>query len=679
MTMHRQRLREGLLTMQYRFVSPVCIAMCACIGFSLLTPAPLRASTTNPLENPKALLDLPLEHLSNMMVTSVSKREQQYKDAAAAIFVLTEEDIRRSGATTLPEALRHVPGLQVARAHNHGWVVTARGSASQFANKLLVLMDGRMIYTPLFAGVYWDMHMPLMENIARIEVIRGPGATLWGANAVNGVINIITKRADETLGHLVQTRTGSEERGAIAYRYGEKLDENTALRATGTMAHRRQGDAFEDESRLRNLSLRLDHALPEDANLTVQSQLFSGEGEYDLQLPSLTAPFQSFADDTESYSGGYVMATLDKPFSLGQLKLQSYWDHHSRERATLNQQQDILNLDAEFNADPIGAHQWVMGMGARLMMDSLEGTPYMRFTPEERTDYLWSAFLQDDIRLSPNRWYLTLGTKLEINDYSGFEWQPSVRLRWHATENQTFWAAASRAIRSPARAVDDISYIIPQVSTTPLAYRQLVGSRHVSSENMHALEFGWRYVPRDDLSFDSTLFYQDYQDIFSATATGIAPSADPFFAPANVITLRPGNQAHALSTGLELAADWQALPEWRLRGSYSFLNHKQSANAAVGSDNLSPSHQWQLESRWDVAEDWQFDQWLAYVDDLEDTTVDAYLRLDLRLAWQAMDGLELSLVGQNLLEETHQEFPGFLYTTPTNISRAVYGQVTWRF
>src|SRR5688572_15258115 len=408
------------------------------------------------------IMDMDLESLMKIEVTSVSKRPEKLSDAAAAIYVISNEEIRRSGVTSIPEALRLAPGLEVARQDSHTWAISSRGFNDEFANQLLVLIDGRSVYTPLFAGVYWDVQDLPLEDINRIEVIRGPGASLWGANAVNGVINITTRRAKDTQGLLISAGAGNEERGFGTIRYGGKIGEQAHFRVYGKYLNRddsglTNGLSANDSWSMWRGGMRLDWEPSHNNLLTLQGDIYTGELNQTVTVPSLSAPPSEELREKVGVSGGNVLGRWSHQFSdTSELSLKAYYDRTERDRVVFDETRDIFDLDLQHRFQLGDRHDFVVGLGYNITSDDLDNRFAVSFDPTHRTASLYSAFVQDEIELVRDRLRLTMGTKIEHNDYTGWEVQPNARLSWSITKRQTAWFAASRAISTPSRAEDDI-------------------------------------------------------------------------------------------------------------------------------------------------------------------------------------------------------------------------------
>jgi iron complex outermembrane receptor protein len=614
------------------------------------------------------IAEMSLEDLMNVTVTSASKREENRVDAAAAITVLTNEDIRRSGATSVPEALRLVPGLNVARIDSSRWAISARNYNGQFGNKLLVLIDGRVVYTPFYGGVYWDVQDVVLADIDRIEVIRGPGGALWGANAVNGVINITTKSAKDTQGIHAMGLVGNQEYMGDA-RYGGSVGEHTAYRAYAR-GFKRDDFTFPEGSGLRahdewwqwRLGARIDSKLTDDDELTVQGDFYDGESQ------ATDATLTPQADAT--VRGGNVVTRWRHRLSDRQsTEVQAYYDFTSRTNA--NTSEDRNTFDLQFQHDfALGADdQWLINWGTEYMWtgDEIISTGIATFDPTTRDFHRFSGFAQIQWNLFEGDLALIAGTKLEWNSYTDFEYQPTGRALWKVFEGNALWAAISRAVREPTRADRDVSL-----------FGIIQGNTELGSEHLLAYEFGYRNYMLDNLSLDVTFFYNDYDDLSTLTAT----------LPATFV-----NDMLSRALGTEIEVAWQAMKDLRFVTSYAFLDVEvtpgQGTSQVLGSpDGTSPRHTWMLRGLWNVpVVPVELDSTVWYVDEIPNWaiptggTVPAYWRLDLRLAWHATDWLALEVVGQNLTEEMHPEYgeSGLPLFPGTWVPRSYYGKVTLTF
>jgi iron complex outermembrane receptor protein len=638
----------------------------------LLASGPARAEEA-------ALADLSLEDLMEIQVTSPSKRAERLGETSAAVYVISNEDIRRSGLNSIPELLRLVPGLHVAQIDASRWAITSRGFNSQFANKLLVLIDGRTVYTHLFSGVFWDVQDVLLEDIDRIEVIRGPGGTLWGANAVNGVINIITKSAKDTHGALASGGGGTLTGPFGHARYGTSLGDNVHVRGYVKYLDRNEMDADDggganDQWHMTRGGFRTDWDASANDLVTVQGDYYGGETNSTLL---------NSARSEDSLSGGNILGRWRHTFTpQSDVSVQLYYDRTERDvRYLIAEDRNTFDVEIEHRRRLFSIHDVVVGFGYRLLDDSITNRA-ITFTPDSRTDNLVSGFIQDQIPLFDDRVQLTIGSKFESNDYTGFEYQPSIRGLWKVHPRHRLWAAVSRAVRTPSRADDDVAFFF--ASAPPPAPTLLIqGDSGFDSEKLIAYELGYRVEPIDDLTFDLATYYNDYDDLRTTDVGGVPLPSPPF--PPLTLPAPLGNRATAKGYGVELAADWSVTRFWKLSAWYTFMNldvdRKQSSTdlTVEGSEDDTPIHQVHFRSRLNLPRNFEFDTNLFWVDNVQNQNVGSYTRLDLRLGWRPIEYVELSLVGQNLTENRHPEFGNGFFSVRSQVPRSVYGQVTLRY
>lgn len=628
-------------------------------------------------ESPGEIKKLSLKELLNIEVTTVSRKETTVGQSPAAIFVITQEMIRRSGATTIPELFRMVPGMDVARIDSHRWAVSIRGFNQEFANKLLVLSDGRAVYTPLTSGVFWEMQDTVLEDIERIEVVRGPSAALWGANAVNGVINIISKSAKDTQGLLVSGGYGSENPGFGSVRYGGKLAEDVFYRvyAKGLSLGDTKfpdGTSAQDAWHQQRGGLRIDWGQEGDNRFTVQGDVAYGEPQ-ELYIPAgATNPVSGKLPFFGANLLGRWTHTLgvDSDFTV-----QAYYDHIDRDGPTASFLSDTFDLDFQYRFPWGNRHAITWGLGYRYTTDNVMFQPPVFFEPQHRDLHLATAFVQDEIQLVKDRLALTLGSQFQYYSFTGLDWQPTVRLKWTPTPRQTVWAAVSRALRTPSRADND--GLVQTSFTTRLANRDL------HPEEVMAYEVGYRAQVHERLTLDLTAFYNEYDRL---------RSAETIFAGFPSVTKRD-EKIFGETYGAEVSAIWEAVDWWRWQATYSFLEvqlHRDAGgNDAAGEqrdEGRNPHHQVTLSSSMNLTRAVDLDCSLRFVDQLQSppgfSNIPGYFELDVRLAWRPRPNLELSIVGQNLLEDRHPEFlPGSFGALgqPREMERAVYGKVTWHF
>ena len=656
---------------------------CGTILGSLIIMQATTAYAADDAINPKDLVNLSLEQLSNIQITSVSKKSEKASEAAAAIFVITQDDIRRSGMTSIPELLRMVPGLSVAQSGSHEWSITSRGNSGQFANKLLVLMDGRTIYTPIFSGVFWDVQDTMMEDIDRIEVIRGPGATLWGANAVNGVINIITKNAKDTTGGMLSETAGNVDKSLTNVRYGSKLGDDSYGRMYAKFAQRRaletvSGRSAKDDWDKGQSGFRVDSS-DNDVSYTFQADGYHAGEQSTRTLPTLAA--SNVVRDREIATGANILGRMNfKQSDTSQWTLQMYLDN--AERRSLNLYQTAVNtldFDLQNTWTASERHEIVWGTGYRLVGQNSEGTLYSYFMPSSRTDNLYNAFVQDKIAILPKQVFLTLGSKFEHNAYTGFETQPSARVSWIINEKQTWWASASHAVRTPNIFSENGSLVLS--SNPGVYYVAAEPNKSTASEELNAYETGYRIQPTKKLSFDFSTYLNKYSKLITSSLGSFQMINIPGVGATPVVPVTPINGNSGTSTGMEIAANWEVTSYWQLAASYTRLNFSLDKPELAGFSikGTSPKDQANLRSTLSLPHDVEITNALYYVDKLTGPNIPSYIRFDSRLAWKAMDNMEISLVGQNLFDNAHQEYSGFVYEANSKVPRTFYGNVTWKF
>lgn len=623
----------------------------------------------------------------NESVTSVSKRETKLADAAAAITVITPEDIRRTGVSSIPEALRMVPGLDVARISANEWAIGARGFNLQYAAKLLVLVDGRSVYTPTSAGVYWNDQDLVLEDLARIEVIRGPGATLWGANAVNGVINIITKRANETQGLLLSTSYGTEERPSASIRYGGQLTSNLFYRAYVKYFDRAgfvdsTGKDTADEWSMARGGLRFDWEPTSHDGFTLQGDYYSGEVGQAWQRTSLAPPYGEPINLRNDNDGGNILSRWTHHYSdTSSSTLQLYYDHFRHGDAGITERRENYDFDWQHRFEVAERQTITWGLGYRHTKDRLPSIFYLTYVPERRSQSLYTAFAQDEITLAEDRVTLTLGSKFEDNDYTGFEIQPNARLLWRPTANQSLWAAVSRAVRTPSRFERDSrfnTYVSPPVPPDPPGIVAIIGNQHLVAEEIIAYELGYRIDPLASLSLDAAAFYNVYDNLIGIAEGPLFTESDP---PPDhtVIPYFIQNNGQGETYGVELSARWKVTESWRLIAGYTWLHMRLQPDDFYLSSGDSPQNQFHFRSYLNLPGNLQLNGALYYVDNLPNQKAPAYVRLDAGLVWNATESLELGVWGQNLLDNQHFEFGSYNTPIRTEIPRSVFGKISWRF
>ncbi|MHB9027255.1 MAG: TonB-dependent receptor plug domain-containing protein [Candidatus Latescibacterota bacterium] len=635
-----------------------------------------------------------IEELMNIEITSVSRKTESLANAAAAIFVITREDIRRSGVTSIPEALRMAPGLDVARVDANKQAVSSRGFNGRFARKMLVLIDGRTVYTPLFSGVFWDRQDMILEDIERIEVIRGPGATLWGANAVNGVINIITKKASDTLGGLITAGSGNVEKGIGGVRYGVKLGSDTDLRVYTKYSNYSSsvdstGREATDGWHAMRGGFRMDSQLTGEDRMMLQGDIYRGRLGETYSLPQMTSPYTRTFDFTSKNFGVNILSRWERTLSeSSDVAAQLSYDRTDQTIAVMGEKRDTFDLDFQHRFNRGERQGIVWGLGYRFTQDKLDNTSALSLTPDSRGDNLFSAFVQDDITIIADKLRLTLGSKFEHNDYTGFEVQPNIRAIWTPNSRTSVWGAVSRAVRTPSRGesdgrtIGDVIPPMPPILPIPI-FVVGNGSKDFKSEILTAYELGYRVKPKETVSFDISTFFNRYHDLYSLSSGGLSPN-DPLNPQYLSLTYTIKNNMDAKTHGVEVASDWDVNDWWRLHSAYTYLEMKtrlKKNNIDLAYiEGRDPHHQCSLRSQMDFGRTLEFDLWLRYVDNLPSIDVKSYVTPDVRLGWKPVKNLELSITGRNLTHNHHTEFRTELINTPpTGTERSFLAKVMWNF
>ncbi|MBT5111253.1 MAG: TonB-dependent receptor [Rhodospirillaceae bacterium] len=644
----------------------------------------------NAAQSQRDFTELSLEQLMNVRVTSVSKKPQRVSESAAAVHVITSDDIRRSGATSVPELLRNVPGLHVARIDSSKWAISTRGFNGRFSNKLLVLMDGRSLYTPIFSGVFWDVQDTFLDDIERIEIIRGPGGTVWGANAVNGVINIITKDSKKTKGTLVTGIMGSEEHGNFAARYGQEIDQNSSFRVFAKHTKRDagilpDGQNGSDDWDMQRGGFRYDSTMSSGTNLMIQGQVYTGNAGQLVGFPTLTAPFtNTFADDA-SLNGQFVLGRWSSNSSTrSKLNIQMYVDRTVRREAHANVETNTFDIEAQKRQQFSTIHDVVSGIGYRWNRDTVEASEVVAINPSHDTYHLINAFIQDEISLTDDL-KLIVGSKIEYNSFSGVEIQPSARALWHVSNSNTLWTAASRAVRTPSRAGVGVSLNRAVTPGAPPIQPRILGDKDVESEELIALEIGLKSRLSRAFNLDIATFYNIYDKLVT-TEPGTA-FAETVPGPLHlVLPLTFANNMSGDAYGIEIGADWRANDRLRLRGAYTYFELELHRTPGAGTasneaaEDRDPRHQLSVSAQIAFSHNIEIDTTLRAVDNLSERDVGAYATADIRVGWRPVENIELSLVGQNLGQNRHLEFvPEFLTTKETEVERAIYGSIKIKF
>lgn len=614
-------------------------------------------------------------------VTSASRKEEPLNRVPAAIFVLTRDDLRRSGATSIPEALRLVPGMDVARLDSNRWAVSARGFMGQFANKMLVLIDGRSVYTPLFSGVWWDEVDVPFDDIERIEVIRGPGAAMWGSNAVNGVINIITRDSSNTQGALVSAAGGNQDRAMSYARYGGALDDGT-WRLWGKYFDRASTDVVtgasaEDDWQMGSGGFRADLLLDAADKLLIEADAHNGEVHNRLFVPSRSAPFQTVTRNLSEISGWSVLSRWTrKTGATSELQLQSYVDGTSRDAGIIVEDRTNESIDLQHRFMPFENNEMIWGLSYRSTRADTQGSFVLSLGDNHRTDNLFGAFVQDEVDLVPDRWKFTLGSKLENNDYTGWELQPNVRLTFTPDDKQTVWASVSRAVRTPSQVEDDVRLVQTFTPGAPNQVVTLFGNHDLEAEQLTAYELGYRVQPTERLSFDLATFYNEYANLITFEA------GTPFLSGGDlIIPLVAQNSTQGHAYGAELAADWAVLSDTRLRLGYSFIDltvdNTPTAPSVEGSS--VPRDQVQMRVQHDLNQNTELDFTLMYVDSMKNGNIEDYIRADTRVEWRPSTHMGLTLGVQNIFHDGQVESHTEQFELSSKSRTAFYLKATWSY
>ncbi|MDH5668089.1 MAG: TonB-dependent receptor [Nitrospira sp.] len=598
-------------------------------------------------------------------------KAQPMSKTAAAIFIVNQEDIRRSGATSIPEVLRMVPGLNVAKVDGNKWAISARGFNDRYSSKMLVLMDGRTLYTPFFAGVYWELQDYALEDIERIEVIRGPGGSLWGVNAVNGIINIITKKSKDTQGVLASTVVGTEEVIGTA-RYGGNIGEDFHYRLYVKGFNRDTSYSSEgahDDWRAGRGGVRADWNLSPRDTVTFHGNYSDGRMGERSSNPQLSFPFGSRirAQDV-TLSSHSLLTNWSHRFAGGsESTLRMYYDQYHRDSSSIGERITTYDIDFQHHVPLPFGNDVVWGVGYRLMRDRFRTSPVLTMSDTARDLNRYSGFIQDEITLLPDRLFLTVGSKFLHNEFTHFEVQPSARLLWAVTPQHSLWASISRAVRTPDRFREDARL---NVAGTPFGPISIVGNTRLYSERVIAYEGGYRGQVHSSLTLDIVGFYDTYDRLIYSQSLGGFPPTSQY-----------ANNATGHTTGVEVAAEWRPLSWWTLRPAFTYQHVMVMAGPLVNIDmeGHTPRHHTSLQSRM-TWKDWEFDAWYRHVDRINDLSVPGYHTLDLRFGWHITPQWDLDLVGQNLLDPHHLEFSGRNGGTyATEVQRAGYLRLTWRY
>lgn len=647
---------------------------------------------TPPLELDIDLADLDLDDLLaiDLQVSSIAGVNQSLQSTPGAVYVLTGEDIRRTGAFNIAEALRVVPGFTVQRITSNIWGISSRGQTSRFANKLLVQVDGRTAYNLLFSGTYWDSTSAVLPDVSRVEIIRGPGATIFGANAVNGVINIETKHAKETQGLLIQGRAGSDLLGGGTFRYGGKIDDNSYFRVYGEYNQFDDGQSnlasgTDDLDQVR-AGFRFDHDYDENATLTFIGDFYNSDrtGNSANIIPPFTptggaftpVPTSPFLFD--SFQRTYALTgRFTKQWDDGSgIKIQAFYDNTERDIVTFEHQLETFDISFQHNLKWGNINELVYGFSYR--NTELDGRSAGSLNPQaiplERTVDLFSGFIQNTTTLIPDKLFVTYGAKFEDNDFTGFEVQPSVRMSFSPMKNLTFWGAVSRAVRTPNLSEDNALVPLAADLSSGAIISSFAGNPDSESEVLEAYEGGIRWQVNDHANIDFAMFYNEYEELNTVFSTS------PLFLPALGGSPR-ANGAEGDTLGVEVFGEFHVIPDrWTLIPSYTYLRTDFSTGFGT-SEAADPEHQFNIQSRFNLTDHVEINTTAYYVDSVGTgaTEIDAYVRLDVGMTFRFTPNVELAVWGFNLLDDEHLEGADTFSAERIAVERAVYAQLTLRF
>jgi len=628
--------------------------------------------------------ELGLEDLMNIEVTSVAKKAQKLSQTSAAVYVITSDDIRRSGLTTVPEVLRLAPGVNVAQINGNSWAISIRGFNTLYSNKLQVLVDGRSVYSPLFSGVHWDSLDLVLADIERIEVIRGPGASLWGANAVNGVINILTKHSDKTKGSYMSALAGNHEKGNVSLRYGGELTEKGTFRVYGKYFDRNEfefenGENGNDDWRARRTGFRVDWNQTLRDSVMAVGNIYDGESGFTHSIPTLTAPYSTQGTDELDASGGDFLAKWTHEFSeVSNMSLQFYYEKLDRVDQLFEENLDIYDIELQHRFPLATRHDIIWGLQYRNMEDTTKGSFPFSLSPLDNSNSMQSAFIQDNIAFFDDTVSVTLGAKVERYDDTGTEIQPNIRANWQVNDKNSLWGAVSKSARTPSR-VDRNSRI--NFQTFPAGINpgvvSIFGSSDVKSEELIAYEIGYRSQMSSSLAFDVTGFFNKYDNI-SDTSTGAPYFENEPFPSHMVFPQTMNNGAEAEAYGVEAFINFQANDIWRLTASTSLLDLDiESDNVFTKeSEKNNPQTQHQLRSYLDLGRRVELDSAIYYVSGLSSQDISNYTRVDFHFSWQARQYLEVFAGLQNAFDSGHSEFGSIPFTISTEIPRTYHIGIT---
>jgi len=658
----------------------LALALACASALGLAGPAHARAGEQPAPVDPQEIEKLArssLEELMQIKVTTVLGAPQSRIATPAAVYIISNEDLRRSGARTIVEALRLVPGMYVGRVNASSWVAGSRGltGSTLTSTRYLVLVDGRQVYDPLTSVTFWDTVDLILEDIDRIEVIRGPGATLWGANAMNGVINIVTKSSQDTQGTLVQAGVGEQGRGEVDLRQGGKAGKEGTYRAWAKYARfgafdNAAGESLHDEWSTLRGGFRYDRAMDAATTMTVEAEAYTHPTAMEsvqVPVPGADRQFQQVEND-DTVNGGHLLYRMVRGFGApAGWRLRTYYDRTRRDTARFGVERDTLDFDFRRWQHWGGRNDLMWGAEYLWTRDRMDNGPVLFMDPDHRAWSQANVFVQNTTVLVPERWFLMLGSKFTWHGFAGYAAQPNLRLWWTPSAEQTVWFSVSRPVRFPSRFEEDgrlvFSYFdLGAVTTgTPngvILPLQVTGDEDLRPEKLTAWELGHRVQFKGPWVFETSLFYNDYTRLIEPVPTIFGAFTDA------------GSGA---TWGGEVNFSGQVTPRWRLEGAYSWLRTRIDGPVLPFEEKGSPQHLAQLRSFYDLSDNLELNAALYHVDEVPFAGVDAYTRMDVGLSWQASPSLRLDLWGKNLLEANHQEASG------AQVPRTIFAMATFEF
>ncbi len=639
----------------------------------------------------EGLMEMSLEELMTLQVTSAAKAPTSLLKTSTAIYVITQEDIRRSGANCIPELLKMVPGMNVAQLDANRWAVSARGFNGQFANKLLVMIDGRSVYTPFFSGVLWDVQDLVLAEIDRIEVIRGPGASLWGANAVNGIINIITRSAEETSGAEITTWIGTEERGGLSLMQSSEVGSNSYLRLTAKGFARDDshlnGAGADDDMTMGRVGFRWDYVGNQFTGKTTGG-VYRGRSGANYDLVNHIGDYHHLFNDNTDMVGGHLLTSWSRQLNTkSSFSFQFYFDYSHRKEALYDEELQVFDAEFQHNYEFSPGHKLTWGGNLRTYFDDTIAHSHFFIDPAKDRYDLYSAFIQDDYPLLDNL-TLTLGSKFEHNDFTGWEIQPTGRLLWEVSDTVSLWGAISRAVRTPSRYESTGQIVVAlfppghdlNPTSIPAIYN-FKGDDSFKAEKLTAYELGLRSLLGESVSTDISIFYNNYDDLRTAAdpeSTVIVDDEGTYIELLGIAN----NDLEGVTYGFEAAMEWQVRDNWKLIGAYSYMEMDFDFSGQLEEflNSFYARHQGSLQSRLNLPNNVETDFWLTYTDEIAVQEQPEIWDLSLRLGWQPTSQWQLDLVGQNLLHRHKKQLTSEVISmVSTEIERSVFLRMSYHF